>query len=160
MKSDITNVNSRSYGHAKGLNTAIEVHVIKCVLIVPDSTRGAAYFESHEPNTVVSRVGLTPADGCARPSQDGWLHSHRVTDWRKGEIRGATVDRKLAIGGIVEHVALRRMRLAPGEFMGADVCGFAKVGRAWILRWDQIARFHPNPVRYTVVRVAAVIVRT
>ena len=36
------------------------------------------------------------------------------------------------------------MRLAPRIFMRADVGGFAKIGRTWILRWDQITRSPPG----------------
>ena len=50
------------------------------------------------------------------------------------------------------------MRLAPGEFMRADVGGLTKVGRARVLRWNQVTSLNPDPVRYTVVAVATVIV--
>ena len=50
------------------------------------------------------------------------------------------------------------MRLAPGEFMRAKVSGFAKVGRAGILRCVQIGGLHSNPVRHGVVGVVAGVV--
>ena len=63
------------------------------------------------------------------------------------------------MGNVVKHVALRGMRLAPVVFMRANVGRFAKVGRARILRCDQVTRLHHDPVGYPVVDVAAVIVR-
>src|SRR5262249_28131181 len=36
MKANVTKVHPRSEGHAKGLDRAIQVHVVKSVLIVPD----------------------------------------------------------------------------------------------------------------------------
>ena len=65
---------------------------------------------------------------------------------------------KLAIGEIVKHVALVRMSLAPGAFMRDDVLRFGKIGHARIATC-QVTRINQNPVRDTVVHVAAVIVR-
>ena len=51
------------------------------------------------------------------------------------------------------------MRLAPAVFVRGDILRFGKVGRALIQRCVQIIDFNQNPMRYTVVAVAAVIVR-
>ena len=63
------------------------------------------------------------------------------------------------MGEIVKHVALRGMRLAPRIFMWSNVSGFAKVGRARVLRRDDVTRVHQDPVRHRVMVMAAVVVR-
>ena len=50
------------------------------------------------------------------------------------------------------------MRLAPGEFVRADVGSFTKITGARILRWDQITRLHQDPVRHAIMAMAAVII--
>ena len=42
--------------------------------------------------------------------------------------------------------------------MRANVGGFAKIGRARILRCVQVSHVHQDPVRYAIVDVAAVVV--
>ena len=90
VKPDVTDVNSRRQRHAEGLNGAIEVFVIERVLIAPDSRRRVGHLVAHEPDPVVSRIGLDPVHRCARPSPDCRLHSCSVTVRVKGEIRGTT----------------------------------------------------------------------
>ena len=51
------------------------------------------------------------------------------------------------------------MRLAPCVLVGSDVLGFGEVRRALIQVLIQIIDFNPDPMRYTVVRMAAVVVR-
>ena len=145
----------------EGLDGPIQVHVKDGILIVPDSRIWPCYLVTDEEKPIVTRIGFDLSHRCARscPCLDSWLHSHRATDWRKAEIRRAAANRELAVGEIVKHVAFRRMRLAPGVFMRADVGGFAIIGRAWIPPWDQVTRFHQDPVRYAVVDMAAVVVR-
>ena len=77
---------------------------------------------------------------------------------RKCETRCAA-DAELAIGNVVVHVALPGMRLAPGVLVGSDILGFGEVGRALIQVLVQIIDFNPDPMRYTIVRMAAVVVR-
>jgi hypothetical protein len=50
------------------------------------------------------------------------------------------------------------MRLAPGEFVRADVGSFTKITGSCILRWDQITRLHQDPVRHAIMAMAAVII--
>ena len=158
VKTDVTDIDARPKGHAERLDGSIQVLVIKRVFIMPDSSRRAGHFVADEPNAIVAWIRLDPVSRCARPSHYRWLHSHRVTNWGKKEIRRTATDRKLLIGEIVKHVALTRMRLAPGVFMGADVCRFAIISRAGVLGWDQVSHVNQDPVRHTVVVVAGVII--
>ena len=81
VKSNVTDVNSSSQRHTKGLNRAIQVHVIHNVLIVPDSRRRVGYFVAHKPEAVVSRVRFLSGHRRACPCPDGRLHSRGVTYW-------------------------------------------------------------------------------
>jgi len=83
VKPYVTNVGSSSERHAEGLNSPIEVHVIKRILIVPDSHRWIGHFVTHEPKTVVSRVRLYLIYYRARrcPSHDRRLHPDRGGNW-------------------------------------------------------------------------------
>ncbi len=96
--------------HAERLNGAIQVLVIERVFVVPNPSVGARHFVAHEPDPVVSRVGLHLVDRCASscPSHNSRLHSHCATHRCKGEIRSAAHG-KLTIGSIVIHVALSGM---------------------------------------------------
>ena len=82
----------------------------------------------------------------------------RITSWRKGENRGPTAHRELTIGGIVIHVALPWVGLTPSVFSRTYVLSFGKVSRALILRRDEIACCHRDPVRRASVVVARVII--
>lgn len=108
MKPDVTDVDSRSYGHGEGLNPAIEVLVIERILIVPDSSRRAGYFVAHEPDPVVSRVGLHLIYCGTGPSHNSRLHSHCGEQGGKCE-SGSAAHAVLTIGSIVIHVALSGM---------------------------------------------------
>ena len=129
VKLDVTDIDSRSQRDTEGLDGAVEVHVKKSVLVMPDPGRGVRYFVAHEPDTIVARIRLrlVYCSACSCPCLDGRLHSDGVTLRRKGERIRTAANRKRSIGKIVEHVALVWMRLAPGKFMGGDVSGFAKV---------------------------------
>jgi len=48
--------------------------------------------------------------------------------------------------------------LAPGVFVWANVCRFAKIACPLIERCVQVANLDPNPVRHAIVVVAAVVV--
>jgi hypothetical protein len=50
------------------------------------------------------------------------------------------------------------MCLAPCVFVGSDILSFGEVRRALIQVLVQIIDFNPYPMRYTVVRMAAVVV--
>jgi hypothetical protein len=54
---------------------------------------------------------------------------------------------------------LIRVRLAPSVFKGGNIGGFAKIGRARVLGWDQVTRIHQNSVRYGIVVMAGMVVR-
>jgi hypothetical protein len=51
------------------------------------------------------------------------------------------------------------MVLAPCVLVGSNILGFGEVRRALIKALVQIIDFNPDPMRYTVVRMAAVVVR-
>ena len=142
------------------MNGAIKVHVKDSVLTVITATANWRQSVSNKENAIVSRIRLDLVHRGASicPGLDSRLHSHRVTNWGKKEIRRTATDRKLLIGEIVKHVALARMRLAPGVFMGADVGRFAIISRAQVLGWDQVSHVNQDPVRHTVVVVSGVIV--
>jgi len=140
------------------LNGAIEVLVIDSVLIVPNAGSGTRYFVAHKQNAIVSRIRFELGNRRSRPGVDSWLHSHRGSGRRKCEI-GNPAHVIPAVGSVVVHVALARMRLAPGVFMRRDVCCFGEIGRARIERCVQIIDLNNDPVRYAVVHMAAVVVR-
>src|SRR5215831_7763243 len=161
VKSNIAYVNSRSHGHAKRLNSPIQIIVIDGILVVENARGRIGYVVSHKPNAIVTRVRLDLIYACARracPSHDGRLGSHRAAKRCKREGRGAA-HAILTIRRVVEHVALAGMRLAPGEFARRDVLCFGKIGRAWVLRCVQITDLNTNPVRYAVMHVAGMVVR-
>src|SRR3979411_2667998 len=62
------------------------------------------------------------------------------------------------MGEIVEHVGFRRMRLAPGCVVRANVAALAEGGRAGVPPWDRVPRLHEDPVRYAIVDVTTVVV--
>lgn len=145
----------------KGLNPPIQVHVKDGVFIMPDPGIRSRYFVADEEDPIVTRIGLDLGyrGASIRPSLDGRLHSHGVTGLVKYEIGRPAADRKLLIGKIVKHVALVRMRLAPGVFRRGNVGGLAIISRAWVLRWDQVSHVCQDSVRYAVVVMPAVVVR-
>jgi hypothetical protein len=124
---------------------------------VPDASRRVGHFITYKPNAIVSRIWLDLVYGCACPRNDGWLHSHCVTGLCKCETGDAT-DGILAIGGIVIHVALSGMGLAPDILMGGDILRFSKIGRAGVKVCVQIVDLNQNPVGYAVVHVPVMVV--
>jgi len=157
VKFDVADVNPRSQRHAERLNGAVEVFVKQRVLIVPDSRRRIGHLVTHEPNTVVSRIRLDPVDCCSSPRPDGRLHPCSVTVRAKVEIGGAS-HIVLSVGGVVIHVALPGVSLAPGILVRRYILRFGKIARALIECCIQIIDLHQNPVRYAVVAVATVII--
>jgi len=158
VKSDIA-WGTKEKGDTERLDGPIQVHVKDGILIVPATAIGC-YLVTDEEFSIVSLVWLDLDHCCTRicPNLDSRLHSHGVTGLVKYEVRRPAADRKLLVGEIVKHVALIWMRLAPGEFMRADVGGFAIIGRTWVIARNQVACFHQDPVRHAVVHVAAVVV--
>src|SRR5438067_13278823 len=90
----------------------------------------------------------------SRTSDDRRLHTHGRSSCRKGEKRGPAAHRVLTIGGIVIHVALPWVGLTPSVFSRTYVLSFGKISRALILRRDEIACCHREPVRRASVVVA------
>jgi hypothetical protein len=158
VEPDVTDIHSRSYRHVEGLNGSIEVLIIERVLIMPHAATQVGDFVTHEPDTIMSRVGLDLIYCCTRPSHDRWLHTHRRAHLRKGEIWGAAAHAKLTVSGVVIHVALVRMTLAPGVFTRGNILRFGKICRPLIERLVQVVDLHTDSMRYTVVIVALMIV--
>lgn len=139
VKPNVTNVNSRSQRHAERLDRSIEVLVIKRVFIVPDACRRIRHFVAHEPNAIIARIWFHLDYRCPCPSHDSRLHSHRRCLGTKGERRVDAAYAVPTIGGIVVHVALAWMALAPGIFMRSHILRFGKIGGTRIKRCVQIA---------------------
>ena len=158
MKADVTDVDTRPQGHTKRLDSSVQVLVIQSILIVPDSGTGIGYFVSHEPEAIIARVRLDLVYCLACPRHDGRSPPDRGGKRRKCEARYAG-DAELAIRNVVVHIAFRGMVVAPRVLVGSDILGFGEVRRALIQVLVQIIDFNPDPMRYTVVRMAAVVVR-
>jgi|SRR6266496_5366868 len=101
---------------------------------MPDSGSRIGNLVTHEPDAVVWRIGLNLVHCGARPCQNGSLHAHGGAGRRKCVVVPAAADVKPTVGGIIVHVALPGMRLAPGVLVWSDVLSFAKIGRARVLR--------------------------
>src|SRR4029077_9643371 len=132
MKSDVRDVYSRSKRHAKGLNRAIEVLIVQGILIVPDAGSRIRDFVTHEPDAVVTRIGLNLIHGRACPCHDGGLLSHGGAHGTKTE---RLVDSSYVVPmvrSVIVHVALARMTLAPRVFVWDNVLGFGKICRSRI----------------------------
>src|ERR1700757_3391161 len=125
---------------------------------MPYSSGWVGYFVGYKPEAVVSRIWLQTIHSRACPRPDGRLHSRGGGYWRKTEIR-RTTNHKLAVGGVVIHVAFRGMRLAPGVFTRGDILRFSEIGGALIERGIEVVDFDEKPMRNAVMIVAAVIVR-
>lgn len=82
VKTDVAYINSGIQGHAEGLNSAVEIHVKQRILIVPYAGRRGGYLVAHQPNTIVTRIGLNLIDYGAGscPGLDSRLHSDRGSD--------------------------------------------------------------------------------
>ena len=143
----------------EGLDRPIQILVIDSVFIMPHSRIWSCHLVTNPKNAVIPWIRFTLVYSCAGPSHDGRLFPHGGAKGTKIEIRGATTHTLLLVGDIVIHVALTRVSLAPGVFVGDHVLCFGKIGSALILRRDQVARFNQNSVRRYVMTVAAVVVR-
>jgi hypothetical protein len=112
------------------LDGAIEVLVIKRVLIMPDASIWSCHLVTHEPDTVGSGSGLDRiAHRRASPSFNGGLLSHGGAHASKTE---RLIDSDYVvptIRSVIIHVAFRGMRLAPDAFVRDDVIRFGKVLR-------------------------------
>src|SRR3954466_6803207 len=104
---------------------------------MPDTNCRISYFVTHEPNPIVSGIRLDPVHCCAPerlPGINGSLHARGAAGRRKCVAVPAAADGKLTIGGVIVHVALPGMTLAPGEFMWSHILAFSKISRASVLR--------------------------
>jgi hypothetical protein len=134
VKPDVRDVCSWSERHGEGLDRAVEVLVVERVFIVPDASRRVGHLVTHEPDTIIARVRLLPVYRSASPSHDRALHAHGRTGTRKRVAVPAAADVKPAVGGVIVHVALPGMTLAPNVFMWSQILAFGKVSRAGVLR--------------------------
>ena len=66
MKFDVTDVRPGCERHTEGLDRAIQVHVIKSILIVPNTGTWVSHFVTHEPNPVVVWIGFNVVHRGAR----------------------------------------------------------------------------------------------
>ena len=144
--------------HTEGLDSAIEIHVIDRVLVVPDAGRGIRYLVSNESSAIDSRLGLDRIDGRSSPGIDRRGRSHRGSNRRKAET-GRAADTEATVGRIVVHVALPRVTLAPGVLVWSNICRLGKIGGTRIGWRVQIVGLNNNPVGHTVVHVPGMIVR-
>ena len=158
MKADVSDVDTWPQGHTKRLDSSVQILVIQGILIVPDSLTGIGHFVSNKPEAIIARIRLDLVDCRACPCHEGRSPPDRGAKRRKCEARCAG-DAELAIRNVVVHIAFPGMVLAPRVLVGSDILGFGEVRRAWIQVLVQIIHLNPDPMRYTVVRMAAVIVR-
>jgi len=131
MESDVIHRrDEKRKNNFEGLNRAVQVLVIDSIFIVPHSGNRSRDFVTNEENTIVARIGLDRvAYRRAGPDRDGRLFSHGGSYGLKTK---GLVDSRyavLTVRGVVIHVALVRMTLAPDAFVGDDVFRFGKIGR-------------------------------
>src|SRR5439155_4073170 len=133
VKADVRDVYSGSNRHAEGLDGAIEVLIVQRVFIVPDAGGGVRDFVAHEPDAIVSLVRLSLVYRRTCPSHNRRMLSHggSGTSKTKGLINSGYGVR--AVRSVVIHVALVRMTLAPGPFVGDNVFCFGKICRGRVL---------------------------
>ena len=147
MKSDVVQYRWESRENDfERLDGPIKVFIIDGVLIVPDASGGSCHLVTDEKNPIIARVRLELVYRGACPGEDGGRCSHRRANRRKCEVGRAAADSELMVRGVVEHVALARMRLTPRVFVRSDILRFGEIGRTGILRWIQVARRHRDPV--------------
>ena len=125
---------------------------------MPDSWTWVGHFVSHKPKAIVARIRFDLIQCRACPCHEGRSRPDRGAHSGKCETRRAA-DAELAIRNVVVHIALPGMGLAPCVFVGSDILGFGEVRRALIQVLIQVIDFNSDPMRYTVVRMAAVVVR-
>jgi hypothetical protein len=107
----------------------IEVLVIDRVFIVPDTIRWVRYLVTHKPDPVVPWIRFDLIYRRASPSHNGRVLSHGGTCFTKTKRLVNSEYAVLTVGCVVIHVALSRVTLAPGAFVGDDVIGFGEIGR-------------------------------
>src|SRR5204863_6859151 len=105
-----------SQRHAEGLDRTIEIFVVERVFIVPHARGGIGDLAGKIGPAIGSRLGFDRIDRRSRPGCNRRAHSDGISRYRKSETRRAA-DVVPTIGGIVIHVALPWMALAPGIFI-------------------------------------------
>jgi len=132
MKTDVRDVYSRSNRHAKRLDGPIEVLVVQRVFIVPHASGGVRDFVAHEPDAIGAWSRLNLVYRRTGPSHNRRLLSHggSCASKTKGLINSGYGVR--TVRSVVIHVALVRMTLAPGPFVGNNVFRFGKIRCPWI----------------------------
>ena len=63
-------------------------------------------------------------------ARNGSLHARSDAGRRKCVVIPAAGDGKLTVGGVIVHVALPGMTLAPSVFMWSHILAFGKISRA------------------------------
>src|ERR1044072_535151 len=78
VKIDVVDIDSGSYWHTRRLTRTIEAHVVEGILIMPDSSTWIGHLVSHEPDPIISWIGLHLAHcrAASRPGHDSRLHAH------------------------------------------------------------------------------------
>ena len=127
MKTDVGNVYSWPNRHAERLNRAIEVLVVESIFIVPDATSRVGDFVAHEPDAIIAVIRFDLIYRCTSPSCNARLLSHGGAHGTKSERLVDSGHAVLTVRSIVIHVALVRMTLTPGAFVGDDVFRFGKI---------------------------------
>ena len=127
------------------MNPAIKILVVKRVFIMPNASDWASNFVANVGTAIGSRNGLDRIDDRSSPGSDGIGRSHRRSNGLKGETRRAA-DSETTVGYVVVHVALPRIRLAPGVLMRSDVLSFGIIRRTRIHRRVEVVHFHAKPV--------------
>ena len=156
VKPEVAHYDSTSQRHSEELDRAIQVHIIDGIFVVPDARVGPRHFIGNEGAAIDSRLRFDRIDGRSSPGIDGRVHSHGGCRGGKSEARAAS-NIKLTVGGIVVHVALPGMGLAPGVFVWAQVLHFGVISCAWVQGRVQVATLDQKPVRCPCVRVAGVV---
>src|SRR6266446_8021340 len=120
VEPNIAQRDSASQRHTEGLDRAIKILIMDGVFIMPETSDWARHFIDYESAAIDSRLGLDRSTGRSSPCTGGRGHSYRGANGGESETRRAG-DIVTAVGGIVIHVALPRVGLAPGVFMRAVV---------------------------------------
>ena len=145
MKPNVAHGDSASQRHTEGLDRAIEILIMDGVFIVPEAGDWPRHFVGNERTAIDSWLGLDRVSCRSSPGIGGSGHSHCGPNARKGETRRPG-DIETTIGGIVIHVALPGVRLAPGVLLRSVVLNFGVIGRARVHRGAQVGGIHEKPV--------------
>ena len=79
------------------MDRAIEVLVVESIFVVPDAGTWVCYFVTHEPDTIVSRVGFELTYRCTTPGEYRRLLAMGGTSGAKTERRRAATDGVLMV---------------------------------------------------------------